>query len=57
MQSHFLHMLIYATIVSVFLAVLIRNTRRERLRLGLWLWLVMVGGSLLLAYAMVPLPN
>jgi len=43
--------------VSTFLAVLIRNTRRERLRLGITLWTVMVGGALLLAYAMLPFPR
>lgn len=57
MRSHFLHMLLYSSIVSTFLAVLFRATRRDRLRLGLTLWLAMVGGALLLAYIMYPFPN
>jgi hypothetical protein len=57
MRSHVLHMLLYSTIVSTFLAVLVRSGPRERLRLGGSLWLVMVGGALLLAYAMLPFPD
>jgi hypothetical protein len=50
-------MLLYSTIVSVFLAVLVRQDTRERLRLGGTLWLAMVGGALLLAYLMYPFPG
>jgi ABC-type uncharacterized transport system permease subunit len=57
MQSHLLHMLVYATLVSAFFALLVRRTRREQLRLGLTLWLAMVGGALLLAYVMYPFPR
>ena len=56
MQSHFLHMVLYSTVVSVFLAVLVRPTRRERWRFGLTLWLAMVGGALALAWLMYPFP-
>jgi hypothetical protein len=57
MQSHFLHMLLYSTLVAVFFAVLVRTTRRDRLRLGAVLWLAMVGGGLLLAWVMFPFPG
>jgi hypothetical protein len=57
MQSHFLHMLVYTTIVATFLALLVRDDRRERLRLGLTIWLAMVGGALALAYLMYPFPR
>jgi len=57
MQSHFLHMLLYSTIVSTFLAVLVREDRRERLRLGLTIWLAMVGGAVVLAHLMYPFPR
>ena len=57
MQSHFLHMLLYSTLVSTFFAVLFRQGPRERLRLGLLLWLAMVGGALALAFAMYPFPG
>ncbi len=57
MQSHFLHMLLYSTLVSAFLALLVRRETRARLRLGLTLWFAMVGGALVLAYAMYPFPR
>ena len=43
MRSHFLHMLIYATIVSTFFATMFRDAPKGRLRLGGILWLAMVG--------------
>jgi hypothetical protein len=57
MESHFFHMLVYTTIVSTFLAVLVRDDRRERLRLGATIWLAMVVGALALAYLMYPFPG
>jgi hypothetical protein len=57
MRSHFLHMLLYSTIVSTFFAMLVRHTRRDRLRFGIGLWLAMVGGALALAYLMYPFPG
>jgi hypothetical protein len=57
MQSHFFHMLIYATIVAVFFAVLAHRDRRDQLRLGGTLWLAMVCGALVLAYLMAPFPR
>jgi ABC-type uncharacterized transport system permease subunit len=56
-KSHFLHMLLYSTIVSTFFALLMRRTRYDRLRFGAALWLVMVGGALVLAYLMYPFPG
>jgi len=56
MRSHFLHMLVYSTLVAVFFAVLVRDTPRERRRLGAVLWLAMVGGGLALVYLMYPFP-
>lgn len=50
-------MLLYATILSTFFAVLVRRTTRDRLRLGATLWLAMVGGALVLAYLMYPFPR
>ena len=57
MQSHLLHMVLYAIIVSTFLAVLVRHDLRSRVRLGLTLWTAMVGGALALAYLMYPFPS
>ena len=50
-------MLLYSAIVATFLAVLVREEVRERLRLGLTLWLAMVGGAMTLAYLMYPFPR
>ena len=47
MRSHFLHMLLYSSLVAVFFAVLMRHTLRDRLRLGALIRLAMVGGALL----------
>ena len=57
MRSHLVHMLLYASLVSSFFALLVRRTRRERIRLGLMLWAAMVGGALLLAWLMFPFPT
>jgi hypothetical protein len=57
MSSHLLHMLLYATIVATFLAVLFRQDTRERLRFGITLWTAMVGGALALAWLMYPFPD
>jgi hypothetical protein len=56
-RSHFLHMLIYSVLVSTFFGTLFRDSVRDRLRLGGLLWLAMVGGALVLAYAMYPFPG
>ena len=57
MRSHLLHLLIYSTIVSVFLAVLLRSTKQDRIRLGAALWATMVVGALVLAWVMYPFPS
>jgi hypothetical protein len=54
--SHFLLMVVYALLVSVFLAVLWRRDLRGQVRLFLQLFLSMVGGGLLLAWLMYPFP-
>jgi amino acid permease len=56
-RSHFLHMLLYSTLVSTFMGVLVRRSRRDRLRLAAMLWAAMVGGALVLAYLMYPFPD
>ena len=42
MRSHLLHMLLYSSIVALFLSVLFRQETRARLRFGVAVWLVMV---------------
>jgi hypothetical protein len=56
-KSHLFHLLLYATIVAVFFAVLLRIDQRARLKVGAALWLAMVGGALGLAWLMFPFPR
>ena len=57
MRSHVLHLLLYATLVSTFFALLARRNVGERLRLGAVLWCGMVLGTLALAWLMFPFPR
>ena len=57
MSSHFLHLLIYATLVSAFFGALLRTRRAEQLKLAGTIWAAMVGGTLALAYLMFPFPR
>jgi uncharacterized membrane protein YfcA len=55
--DHFLLMLLYALLVSVFFALLWRRERHSRIKLFLQLFVGMVGGALLLAWLMYPFPG
>ena len=57
MESHFVHLILFASIVSTFFAILLRRERRDQVRVGGYLWLAMVGGALALAYLMAPFPG
>ena len=57
MLSHFLLMVLYALIVSLFFTLLWRRERKEQIRLFLQLFLGMVGGGLLVAWLMYPFPQ
>ena len=54
--SHFLLMVVYSVIVSLFFALLWRRHRRERIVLFLQMFAGMVGGGLALAWLMYPFP-
>lgn len=57
MPSHFLLMIVYALIVSVFFALLWRRGRRQQIVMFLQVFLGLVGGGLLLAWLMYPFPS
>ena len=57
MLSHFLLMVLYALLVSLFFTLLWRRGRREQIRLFLQIFLGMVGGGLLVAWLMYPFPS
>ena len=56
-MSHFLLMVTYALLVSLFFAVMQRRDRRAQVRLFLQLFLGMVVGGLALAWLMFPFPS
>ena len=55
-MSHFLLLVLYALLVSIFLALLWRHEKRERIRLFVQIFLGMVGGALIVAWLMYPFP-
>ncbi|HET9210859.1 MAG TPA: hypothetical protein VFR03_10705 [Thermoanaerobaculia bacterium] len=57
MLSHFLLMVLYALIVSLFFTLLWRRERKEQIKLFLQIFLGMVGGGLLVAWLMYPFPS
>jgi cytochrome bd-type quinol oxidase subunit 2 len=57
MLSHFLLMVVYALIVSLFFTLLWRRDRNEQIKLFLQIFLGMVGGGLLVAWLMYPFPS
>ena len=57
MLSHFLLMVLYALIVSLFFTLLWRRERKEQIKLFLQVFLGMVGGGLLVAWLMYPFPS
>ena len=56
-MSHFLLMVLYAFLVSVFFALLWRSERRDRVRLFLQMFLGLVVGGLAVAWLMFPFPS
>jgi cytochrome bd-type quinol oxidase subunit 2 len=57
MVDHFLLMVLYALLVSLFFTLLWRRGRREQVKLFLQIFLGMVGGGLLVAWLMYPFPS
>ncbi len=55
-MSHFLLLVLYALLVSLFFALLWRQEKRERIRLFLQIFVGMVGGALIVAWLMYPFP-
>ena len=57
MVSHFLLMLLYGLLVSVFFALLWRQDRRDRIRMFWRIFAWMILGGLALAWLMYPFPS
>lgn len=56
-KDHFPLLVLLATLLSAFLALLWRETPRERRRFFARVWLALVGGALALAWLMYPFPS
>ena len=56
-MSHFVLMVLYSLVVSLFFTLLWRRERKDQVRLFLQLFLGMVGGGLLVAWLMYPFPQ
>lgn len=54
--DHFVIMTLYAFLISLFFALLWRNSRRERTALFVKLFLALVVGALVVAWLMYPFP-
>ena len=54
--DHFLIMTLYAFLISLFFALLWRNSSRERTALFVKLFLALVVGALVVAWLMYPFP-
>jgi len=52
LENHLLSMIIYAALVAVVMAVIRRQTLRDRIRYGITLLLIMVGGALAFGWFM-----
>jgi hypothetical protein len=52
LADHFLHVVVLATILSAFFALLWREEARARRRFFAWMWASIVGGALAVAWAM-----
>ena len=57
LHSHFLLMLLHSLGISFFFAFLLRETRKERVRLALIIFFTMVGASIALAWVLYPFPS
>ncbi len=56
MTSHLLVMILFAFLVSLVFAVLVKDDPRARLRFGALVFAAFVGGALALGWLMYPLP-
>lgn len=56
-RSHFLNMVIFSALVSVFFAFLTQTDNKERVKVMVILGLSMVVLSLIIAYTMYPFPR
>ncbi len=54
--SHFLFMVVYALLVSIVFATLLKDSRREQLRTAAMMFGGFIGAALVIAWLMYPFP-
>lgn len=57
MTSHFLILSIFAFLVSIAFALLMRNTRKEQIRFALFSFVCFVGSAFVIGWLMYPFPS
>lgn len=57
MPSHFLILSLFALLVSVAFALLMRNTREEQIRFAVLSFLCFIGSAFLIGWLMFPFPS
>ncbi len=56
-QSHFLHLLVFTILISVFFSFLTKENFKDRLKVGLILAVTLIVVSLLISYLLYPFPR
>ena len=57
MASHFLILSIFALLVSIAFALLMRDTRKEQIRFAILSFLCFVGSAFVIGWLMYPFPS
>ncbi len=56
-QSHFLHLLVFTILISVFFSFLTKENFKDRLKVGLILAVTLIVVSLFISYLLYPFPR
>ena len=57
MTSHFLILSVFALLVSIAFALLMRNDPKEQLKFGVFAFLCFVGSAFVIGWLMYPFPS
>jgi cytochrome bd-type quinol oxidase subunit 2 len=57
MESHFLILSIFAVLVSIGFALLMRDTREEQIRFAIFAFVCFVGSAFVIGWLMYPFPQ
>lgn len=57
MTSHFLSLTIFALLVSIAFALLMRDTRKEQIRFAIFSFVCFVGSAFVIGWLMYPFPS